>query len=158
MRIFTLIAAGAAAMPAGCGKAEHESAAAACGGDGIVVSDAWARAAHAGQPTSAAYLTLCNGGESDDALVAVSMGGVNAAEIHITSVSADGTTSMAPADEIPLPAGEPVSLQPGGAHIMLIGVERAMSPNNAPTVRLMFRSAPPQDVALEVRKGPGEPD
>jgi len=41
----------------------------ACAGDGMVVSDAWMRTARPGQPTSAAYFTLCNGGQNDDALV-----------------------------------------------------------------------------------------
>lgn len=152
MRIFTMTAACVAALLAGCEDRENPSEATACEGDGVVISDAWARAAHAGQPTSAAYFTICNGGQSDDALVAVSMAGVRAAEIHVTTVSEEGTASMAPADEIALPAGRSVSLEPGAAHVMLIGVERAMSPNNAPTIRLEFKNAPPQEITLDVRE------
>lgn len=146
----------AAALLAGCGGEESESqTAAACDGDGIVVSGAWARAARAGQPTSAAYLTLCNAGETDDALLAVSVDGVEAAELHMTSMSAEGMASMSPAGDIALPAGDAVSLEPGGAHVMLIGLERAISSDDAPVLRLEFEHAPPQEVTLDVREMDG---
>lgn len=148
-----ILMAGAAALLAGCGgdAGETASAANACGGDGVVVSNAWARAARAGQPTSAAYLTMCNGAAADDALIAVSMDGARAAELHVTSMSAQGVASMAQAEKITLPAGETVLLEPGGAHVMLIGLDRAISPDDAPSLRLEFEHAPPQEIVLEVR-------
>jgi hypothetical protein len=143
---------------AGCGGESQETAAApsACGENGIVVSDAWARAARAGQPTGAAYITLCNGGPEDDALVGASVEGVTTIELHVTSVSEDGVSSMAQAKQIALPAGKTVALAPGGAHLMLIGVTEAISEETPPVIRLEFETAEAQDVRLEVRAEHGE--
>ncbi|MHA7871090.1 MAG: copper chaperone PCu(A)C [Hyphococcus sp.] len=126
------------------------SAGADCAGDGISVSDAWARAAQPGQPMSAAYLTLCNGGTADDMLVAASFDGASATEIHVTSVNEDGVASMAPADGVAIGAGDHAKLEPGGAHIMLIGLTDALAPGDAPVITLEFENAPPIDITLEV--------
>ncbi|MEO1242440.1 MAG: copper chaperone PCu(A)C [Pseudomonadota bacterium] len=123
----------------------------ACADEGVSVSGAWMRAARVGQPTSAAYLTLCNGSSIDDALVGVTFAGADAAELHVTNMDADGMASMTPSKSIPVPAGETARLEPGGAHVMLIGMQEAFAPGDKPTVTLEFESAPPATVELEVR-------
>ena len=151
-RAASLALAGLLAACAGEDAGEARADAnAACVGDAINVSQAWARAAQAGQPMSAAYLTLCNGGAGDDSLIGASMDGVGAVELHVTEMSDDGVASMKKTDEIPLPAGAPVALAPGGAHFMLIGVETAIDAANPPTLTLEFENAPPMPVTLDVR-------
>lgn len=124
---------------------------AACGGDGIVASEAWMRAARAGQPTSAAYMTLCNGGSENDHLVAARFAGANAAELHMTTMSAENVASMSPTAGIDLAVGKSVALEPGGAHIMLIGLQEALEAGDEPTLILEFETAPPATIILEVR-------
>jgi periplasmic copper chaperone A len=124
---------------------------AACKSPGIVVSDAWVRAARAGQPTSAAYLTLCNGAEADDVLIRVSLAGAQHAELHKTTMKQDGVASMTSSPGLALPAGTTASLAPGGAHIMLIGLDQAFAPGDAPVLQLQFEKAPVMEVTLDVR-------
>jgi periplasmic copper chaperone A len=124
---------------------------AACEGAGIAVSDAWMRAARAGQPTSAAYLTLCNGAAADDVLISVSLAGAQHAELHKTTMKQNGVASMASSPGLALPAGSTASLAPGGGHIMLMGLEQAFAPGDAPVLQLQFENAPALEVALEVR-------
>ena len=62
---------------------------------------------------------------------------------------------MAPIDELAIPAGETVSLEPGGAHFMLIGLADGMTEENKPMIRLEFKNTSPQEIALEVRDGGG---
>jgi len=149
-----LLGAGATILAAACGgEPEQQSAIrAACAGEGIVVTDAWARAARPGQPTSAAYVTLCNGGSGEDSLVGAEMAGVDAVELHVTRQSPEGIVSMAPTDRVALPTSEAVSLAPGGAHFMLIGLGEGVSRENPPTLRLKFEHAPPQEIVLDVRE------
>ena len=121
-----------------------------CGGNTLTVTDAWMRLPKPGQSSSAAYITLCNGGD-DDALIDVVFEGAAAAEIHQTVMSDKGVASMKPAESIPLPAGQPTSLEPGGAHIMLIGLSEKFDEESRPQIQLQFVNQGPIEVILEVR-------
>lgn len=125
----------------------HHDQDATCSGDGIVVSDAWIRAARPGQPTSAAYFALCNGGESEDALVSFTFSGAQAAELHTTSLSEDATVSMTPTDEIAVSPGKVAILEPEGQHVMLIGLNAPLVDGETSMATLSFRNA--LDVTLE---------
>lgn len=152
MQIRHLLPIAALAAIAACGKTETSEAAAGCGADGIVASNAWARAAGDGQAMSAAYVELCNGAAGADRLVAVRFDGATAVELHQTTMSDDGVASMTPASVgIELPAGETTALAPGGAHIMLIGVNGELAEGGEATLTLEFESAPPLTVAFDVR-------
>jgi copper(I)-binding protein len=134
----------------GCGETQRETVS-DCDGDGVAVSDAWTPPARAGQPVSAAFLTLCNASDADDALVGVSFAGAGAVEIHLSSME-DGVMKMTPIDALSLPAGESVSLAPGGAHIMLIGVNEDINAEDPPSLKLQFENAPSVSISFEVRK------
>lgn len=149
-----------ALLAAACGEAYRSpqsgaSAAPCAGDDGIVVSDAWMRAASTGRPMSAAYLTLCNSGEAPDRLLSISTEAAGAAELHQTRKNEAGVASMAPVDAIELTPDEAVALAPGGAHIMLIGLTRAVAAGETITMTLEFEHAPPQTITVEARE-PGD--
>ena len=138
-------------LVAACSQPAREAA--VCGGaNGIVASEAWVRAAPEGAPMSAAYLTLCNGAAAPDRLVGAAFDGAGAVELHVSSTNADGMTGMAALEDgLALPSGETVALAPGGSHIMLIGLDRAVAEGDAPTITLEFENAPPLVVTLDVR-------
>lgn len=133
-------------------EANADASAEACP-PGVSVLDAWTKPARAGQPVSAAYMTLCNGGDSADALVGVAGVGDPAAssiEIHLSEMS-DGVMSMKQVDRIALPSGAETAFEPGGAHVMLIGIEREIAAGAEPTFKLTFENADPIHWAFEVR-------
>lgn len=154
MKRFAVLGLSLALLSA-CGNGAEENTAAqtaACSGGGVWASDAWIRAARAGQPTSAAYLTLCNGEETDDKLTSVAFDGAGAVELHVTQMSDDNMASMTPSHGIPIGAGENAVLEPGGAHIMLIGVSEALAPGDTRNLTLSFENAPDLVVEFEVRE------
>jgi copper(I)-binding protein len=134
---------------------------AACGGsagpdaDGsatVTVSDAWARAAAAGG-VSAAYMTIANDGSAADALVGVSAPDVTAsASLHETTTSADGMTGMQHTPSIAVPAGGTVALEPGGYHVMLMDLTKALAPGDTVTLTLTLEGAGTVTVDAEVRE------
>ena len=68
----------------------------------------------------AGYMTISNDGETDDVLL-----GVKADFPHVSlhlSEEKDGVTSMAPVDQIAIPAGDIIELVPGGYHVMFMGL------------------------------------
>ena len=65
----------------------------------------------------------------------------------------DGAMSMQEVDSIPLPAGETVSLEPGGYHIMLLELAEPLEDGTTFELTLMFEEAGEQTVTVTV----GEP-
>ena len=148
------LAACGASDDAGQTASSSASEPSACGGEsGVAVSEAWTRSARAGQPATAAYMTLCS--DAGDALVGARFDGADATELHLTTVSEEGVASMTPTDKIELPAGEPVALKPRGKHIMMIGVSEALVAGETAAITLQFEEAGAVDVSLEVREAMG---
>lgn len=137
-----------------CGNGDqHATGEAAPCPPGVAIVEAWTKPARAGQPVSAAYVTICNGGDAADALIGVSSVGAPVAasiETHLSAMTA-GVMSMKPVERVELPAGARTTLAPGGAHIMLIGVEHDIAAGAEPTFKLEFENAEPIDRAFEVR-------
>ncbi len=92
----------------------------------IAVTDVWMREPADGQTLTAAYGTISNDGDADVTLVGASVPFDATVEIHETIMDDDGSMQM---QEVPegfvVPAGGSFTLEPGGPHIMLIGVDPA---------------------------------
>lgn len=114
----------------------------------VTVVDSWVRPAPEGRAMSAAYLTVCNRSDNNAVLIGVEANVAQAVELHETTRDRDGVASMAPVDRIEIAPGESVSLEPGGAHIMLIGVKEPIATGESIDVTLQFEAAPP--IALNV--------
>ena len=106
----------------------------------ITATDAWARARIPDARAGGAYVTLTNTGAAPDALIAAASPVADVVEIH-THRHVDGVMRMEQVEEIPLPAGETVTLQPGGLHIMLIGLREPLAEGKHFPVTLTFRTA-----------------
>ena len=55
---------------------------------------------------------------------------------------------------LPLPAGQAVSLAPGGDHIMLMGVTEPLKTGDTVPLTLTFANAPPVEVTATVGQPP----
>lgn len=71
--------------------------------------------------TGAGYLTVSNTGANDDRLLAVTAD-FPRVTLHGTEVANDIATMRAQ-DGIPIAAGETVALEPGGHHVMFMGLD-----------------------------------
>ncbi len=103
----------------------------------IRLEEAYARALPPGQPNSAVFLRLTNEGASDRALVGAASRVCDVVELH-THRMEDGMMRMRRIDRIPLPAGETVALEPGGLHIMLIGLHEPLRAGDSVPLELVF--------------------
>ena len=63
-----------------------------------------------------------------------------------------GTMTMQPVDSIELPAGETVSLEPGGYHVMLLDLAAPLEVGDTFELTLSFEHAPDQTITVEVRE------
>ena len=99
--------------------------------------------------TSAVYLTIQNSGSQADRLVSASSGVAQAIEIHQSLVQ-NNVASMKLLDTLDLPAHSTIQFDPGGYHLMLIGVNRNLSPGDKITVNLQFEKSAPLQIEVEV--------
>ena len=121
---------------------------AGCQGAGdIAITDA--RIGAPAGPNAALYFTASNGGGESDALIGASTDVSGDAEIHETTHAADGTMGMRPVTGLELAAGETLTLEPGGLHVMLIGVE-PLEEGDRVAVTLQWESAGEMQVEAEV--------
>ncbi len=116
------------------------------------IDDAWMRPTlplDAGSmSTGAVYLTVLNGPDADT-LLSASADGAARIEFH-ESWDDGGMMRMRRLDAIPMAAGAVTRLEPGGMHLMLVGLARDLSEGDTLAAALLFRSAGRVDVAVPV--------
>jgi periplasmic copper chaperone A len=142
----------------------------------VTVTDAWARTSPAMASVGAAYMTLES--KDGDALVGASVDPSVAGKVEIhetvmaessdttmgmgsdttamgmgsdTTMAGSGAMTMQPVASIPLPAGEAVSLAPGGYHLMLLDLAKPLTTGETIQITLTFEKAGSQTVDAEVR-------
>lgn len=146
----------------------------ATGGIDVAVDDVWARSSPSMAMAGAAYMTLTNGGDVDDALVEVAVSDTVAgrAELHETRPVGEGDggddhddeghgddhgsmMEMVHVDRIPIPAGETVHLEPGGFHVMLLELAAPLEAGSEFELTLTFAEA--GEVTVTAVVGDGAP-
>jgi copper(I)-binding protein len=115
----------------------------------IEVKDIWARATSGKSEIGAAYLTL----ESpiDDRLTGLSTPIASMAQLH-NSTMEGGIMKMRMLPALDLPAGQPIKLEPGATHIMLIGLTDKLRPGQSFPLTLSFEKAGKREVMVSVEK------
>lgn len=118
--------------------------------------------------TGVVYLTFTNNGDEADRLVSAETDAANVVEIHEVSEDDSGVMQMTPLEDgLEIPAGETVVLEPGGYHLMLIGLQQDLEMGESIDIDLVFEQAgevsivssivmgndPPEDVADDVTAG-----
>ncbi len=115
----------------------------------VEVKDAWARATPGKAENGAAYLTIISA--VADQLTEVSTPVAKQAEVH-TMTMEGGVMKMRPLADVDLPANQPVTLKPGGTHIMLMGLTRPLKPGESFPLTLSFEKAGQREVTVAVEK------
>ena len=120
-------------------------------GGHVVVRDAWIQEASVKADT-AAYLTLENDSSEPVSLVAASVGPLATTELDAMHV--DHTTmmmSMVKVEQVAVQAGGVTTLKPGGFHIMLYSLTKALSPGDTTNITLRFSDGTTKTVSAQVR-------
>jgi copper(I)-binding protein len=124
----------------------------------LSVEGAWARTSPMIELAGAVFMTIRNGGPTDDALVAATSPAAAIVEIHETTERASGEMTMALVTAVPVPSGGMAELKPGGYHVMLIDLVEPLDAGMTLELELTFASGATLHVSATVADGPPSPD
>lgn len=119
----------------------------------ISITDAWARATFPMANSGAVYLTLSNKSNSELVLesVATEASIARAAQIHTTLMS-EGMMKMREMKKgLVIPAQGSVVLEPGAAHIMLVGLKVGLTEGQTVPLYLQFSNGQSSSVNVPVK-------
>lgn len=100
----------------------------------LVVEQAWIRTAPPAAAMRAGYAILRNAGDAPLVVRGATSEAFGDASIHATSIE-NGMARMRELERIPLAAGESVTLEPGGKHLMLMRPVRELETGAKAAVR-----------------------
>lgn len=116
----------------------------------IEVDNAWAPAANK-TANDAAYMRLVGLGAKPDELVSATSPVAQKVELHVFDVR-NGVFGMHPVDGIEVAPGAAATvLRPGGAHVMLEGLNRPLKAGESFPLSLTFKNAGQVQVEVSVR-------
>ncbi len=111
------------------------------------MTDAWARASVPNQKVAAIYFDIVSA--VDAKLTGVETDIAEVAEIHVMTEEG-GVMRMRAVHAVDLSAGESVSLEPGGVHVMLFEIKRALRPGERIPLRLLIEDMNGKKTKLKV--------
>ena len=139
-----LLAAGAALLAATPAHAHDYTL-----GD-LRIMHPWTRATAAAGGSGGGYLVIRNTGSQPDRLLRAESLSAKTMELHTMSME-QGVMRMRPVQDIPIPAGGEVKLEPGGLHVMFLDTKVRFEQGRKVPVRLVFERAGSIDVEFEVQ-------
>lgn len=105
-------------------------------------------------PNGAAYFTVENKGAEADRLTGIKGDVAQAVEIHSMS-NENGVMQMRPVTGVDIAAGATVSFEPGGYHVMLIGLKSPLKAGDSLALTLVFQKAGEVPLTVKVRAADG---
>ncbi len=125
----------------------------------LVIYDAWARASAGPTPNGAAYVSIHNHGPADR-LLGASTPAAARSELH-AHIMDSGIMKMRPSGPIDIAPKARVTLEPGGRHVMLMGLKAPLKEGGTFPLTLRFEKAGEIMLTVTVLKagdmGPGDP-
>ena len=125
--------------------------------DGLMVHDAYARAASPSAKAGAAFMMLMNKSDQDDRLIGARSDVAKRVELHTHIENDEGVMRMTQIEGgIAVPAGATHMMQRGGDHVMLMGLNQSLSQGDLVEITLIFENAGEMVIEVPVdneRKG-----
>lgn len=130
------------------------SGCAAPGQEDVEVHEAWARPAAQGG-NGAVYFAIRS--SQADEMTGVSSDSAEAVEMHESTMSGD-VMQMHQLETVQLDAGEQVTFEPGGLHIMLIGLKQDLRAGEEIEITLHFKQHQDISVTVPIQDTPPSPE
>lgn len=119
--------------------------------DAVNILSSYVRAVPPGQMNSAAFMQIENGSGQARQLVAAGSAVAETVELH-THTNADGVMQMRQVPHIAIPPRETVVLEPGGLHVMLIGLKQNLVAGERIEVELVYGDGSRETIVMPIRE------
>lgn len=113
--------------------------------------DAHSRPAAAGS-NGVVYLTISNQGSGPDRLISIQTEVARVVEMHETVIEADIAKMRPVNDGVIVPEKSQVAFEPGGLHVMLVGLSRDLKTGDTITLTFNFENAGSVEIRVPVRE------
>ena len=113
----------------------------------VDIKDAWARPSVQGQQATGAFMTLT--AKENLQLLSVSSPVAGVAEVHEMKMDG-GVMKMRAIPSLDLPAGQAVTLKPGGYHVMLMDLKTPLLKDTTVPLTLVFKDAKGAQIKQEI--------
>lgn len=120
----------------------------------LEVKDVWARETVANAANAAVYMTIAS--PTPDRLIAASAPVAKKTDL-MTMEGGSGAMGMKYLEAIDIPANQPVSLNAGGLHIWLAGLNQPLAAGQTFPLTLKFEKAGERQVVVSIRKAAAAP-
>lgn len=105
----------------------------------VTVERPWSRATPPGSKIGVGFMQLKNAGAAPERVVGVSSPVAGRVEMHVTMREGD-VMKMRQVESFEIPAGGSFELKPGGAHLMLMGLDRPLKKGERVPLTLKLES------------------
>lgn len=116
----------------------------------IIVEDSYVRHMPPTQTVTGAFMVFKNTTGSDLAVVSAESDVADKVELH-THLHEDGVMKMRQVDKIEVPAGGATVLEPGGLHVMLIGLKQPLELGQMVEIKLNIDDGSSTQIEAEVK-------
>lgn len=116
----------------------------------VSIENAYVRLLPPTLPNTGAFMVIVNNGTADIAAIGAESDVAQSVEIH-AHVNEGGLMKMREVEKIEIPAGSQKVLQPGGFHVMLIGLKKPLDLGQMVDITLNFDDGSSENVKAEVK-------
>jgi copper(I)-binding protein len=120
----------------------------------VKIEDAWIREAPPVSKVQAAYLEIHNHSKKDITLTAANSPLFSRIEFHRTENN-DGVMRMLREEQLTIPAGSEIQLQPDGTHMMLFNPKQSLKAGDMVPFTLTFSNQHQVEIMVVVKKAGG---
>ncbi len=122
--------------------------------NGLLIGHPWARPSTGEVKVGAAYLTIANSGPNDDRLIGAKTDVSSVVELHAHIMNNDVMQMRKVDGGVAAPSGATVKFEPGGLHVMLIGLKEKLIEGASFPMTLVFEKAGDIPVEVKIEKNP----
>jgi len=115
----------------------------------VTAEQPWSRATPPGANVGVGFLRLNNAGAAAERVVGASSPVAGRVEMHVTTREGD-VMKMRQVESFEIPAGGSFELKPGGAHLMLMGLQRPLAQGERVPLTLKLENGGTLQVELAV--------
>jgi periplasmic copper chaperone A len=113
----------------------------------VSILQPWARATKAGQKVSAAYMEV----ETSESVIVTKVESPVAKAVEVHQMAQDkGVMKMRKVERFEFPAGVPVKFEPGGVHLMLIGLKKPLKKGDSVLIKFTLENTDKKQSVMQV--------